>query len=395
VLNLNYNFDKVVQRKNTNCLKWDCTKDIFGTEDILPLWVADMDFEIPKEIVESIKKRADHAVLGYSRPSEAYFSSIIKWLEKRHNFKIHKDYIVPAAGVVPSIVFSLLAFTKQKNKVLVQSPVYYPFFSTIKNNERELVNCPLKLENNTYIMDFENIEKQFKAGVKATIFCNPHNPVGRVWTKEELLKFASLCLKYNVLIISDEIHSDLVFKPNKHIPIASLSDEIAQNTITLMAPSKTFNIAALSCSFVIIPNKDYLIKYKKVVSDLFVDSNNPLNLAASEAAYTYGEPWLDALIEYLEDNINFLIEFLEEKIPAIKIRKPQGTYLLWLDCKALGMENDTLEKFFVEKAGVGLSNGSVFGEGSEGFFRINVACPRLILKEALEKIGNALNELNY
>lgn len=390
---MDFDFDKIIQRKNTNCIKWDFNKKIFGNEDIIPLWIADMDFESPKEIIDSIKTRTNHGIFGYTGIPAEFFSSITNWLSKRHSFNVNKNWIIDTTGVVPSIVFSLLSFTKPKDKVLIQSPVYHPFFSSIENNDREIVNCPLKFENNNYTMNFESIEQKFKDGVSATIFCSPHNPVSRVWTKEELLKFASLCLKYNVFIISDEIHSDIVYKPNKHIPIASLSNEIAENTITLMSPSKTFNIAGLHSAFAIIPKREFFVKFKRTLDKYYLDRSNILGVIALEAAYTYGEAWLDKLITYLDNNINFLIKFLHEKIPSIKVIKPEGTYLLWLDCTALGMDNKTLQKFFVKKAMVGLSNGDAFGEGSDGFFRINVACPRKLLKEALERIEAAVVKL--
>lgn len=389
---MKYNFDEILNRKNTNSVKWDNLEKVFNSNEVLPLWVADMDFASPKPVIEAIKSRADHGIYGYTNKSKSYYSSIVNWLKKRINWEIDSKWLIDAPGVVPSIVFSLLSFTTPKDKILIQSPVYHPFFASVEINDRELVNCPLKAADGYYSMNYEEIENKFKSGVKATILCNPHNPVGRVWTKEELKKFGELCLKYNVLIISDEIHSDIIYKGNVHVPIASISNELLQNTVTLIAPSKTFNIAGLTTSSVIIANKTLYSKFKATASKLWLD-NNLFGVTALEAAYTYGEEWLTELIAYLQGNVDFLVNYIKERIPAIKVRKPEGTYLVWLDCRALNMDSSALKKFFIEKAKVGLNSGDMFGQGGEGFQRINIGCPRATLKEALERIEQAVNSL--
>lgn len=390
---MNYNFDEVINRKNTNSIKWDYTNEIFHNNDILPLWVADMDFLSPKPVIDALVERAAHGIYGYTGKSEGFYSSIVHWLEKRSRWSIEPKWIIDTPGVVPAIVFSILSFTKPNDKILIQSPVYHPFFHTITNNDRQIVNCPLKCENGYYSMDYENIEKAFKTGIKATILCSPHNPISRVWKEEELIKFGALCLKYNVLIISDEIHSDIIYSGNKHIPIASISEQFSDNTITFIAPSKTFNIAGLHTSNAIIANKLLRTKFKETIKNLSLDNSNIFGITALEAAYTYGEEWLDQLIPYLQENINFLVSFLKERIPSIKAIIPEGTYLIWLDCTALNMDSLSLKKFFSETAKVGLNSGDMFGEGGEGFQRMNIGCPRTILKEALTRIETAVNSL--
>lgn len=388
---MKYDFDTVINRKNTNSIKWDCTDEIFHSNGILPLWIADMDFQSPQPVIDALTKRAEHGVYGYTESSKAYYDSIITWIYKRFDWKISSDWIINTPGVVPAIIFSILSFTEPKDKILVQSPVYHPFFSSITNTDRELVNCPLKNENGHYTMDYEGIEEKFKTGVKATIFCSPHNPVGRVWTKEELTKFGELCLKYNVLIISDEIHSDIIYKGNKHIPIASISKEFSKNTITCIAPSKTFNVAGLETAAAIIENTELHKKLSETLSKLWLGGSNVFGVTALEAAYTYGEEWLTQLLDYLEGNINYFIAFIEKKIPALTVHKPEGTYLLWVDCRNLGMNSKDLKSFFTETAKVGLNSGDMFGEGGEYFQRVNIGCPRAVLKEALERIEQAVN----
>lgn len=386
-----YDFDKIIERKNTNCVKWDFVDNYLGEKDVLPMWVADMDFPSPKPVIDAIKKRAEHEVYGYTDRSEAYYQSMIDWMLERHDWEIKKEWIAFIPGVVPAINMAVLAFTQPGDKIIVQSPVYFPFFAAVENNKRKLVNNQLKLENDRYVMDFEDLEKKIDSKVKMLILCSPHNPVGRVWTKDELIRLGEICLKNNIIILSDEIHSDIVYKGSKHIPIASISEEFAQNTITCIAPSKTFNVAGLATSNVIIPNEELLAKFNQMIENIHIGMTNIFGAVALEAAYTYGKEWLDELLVYLLGNTHYAINFIEDRIPKIKVIKPEGTYLLWLDCRELGMKQNELNQFMLKKAKVALSDGSVFGPGGRGFLRMNIGCPRVILKEGLERIERAVN----
>lgn len=387
---MRYDFDKVINRKNTDSMKWDYAEKRFGSKEVLPMWVADMDFEAPLPVVEAVKKRAEHGIYGYTERPESCSEAIVDWAKKRHGWDVKKEWLSFCPGVVPALSMAILAFTQPGDKVIVQSPVYYPFFNVIKNNGRYIVDNQLKLENGDYVMDFEDLEKKIDSRVKMAILCSPHNPVGRVWSREELERFGEICLKHNIIIMSDEIHSDLVFKGFKHIPIASISEELAQNTLTCIAPSKTFNIAGLSTSLLITPNKKLRSHFNNVLENLGIEMGNIFGITAMEAAYRHGGEWLDQLIDYVESNMDFLESYTKEKIPSIKFIKPQGTYLAWLDCRGLGMDQNTLKKFMAQTARVGLNDGTVFGPGGEGFMRMNLGCPKSLLEEGLKRVENAL-----
>lgn len=391
---MKYNFNEVINRKDTNSVKWDSLSNVFNTSKVIPLWVADMDFPCAVEIIEAIKSRSNHGILGYNILPDSYYSAIINWVKKRFNWNIKKQWITHSPGIVPALNLCVLTYTKPGDKILVQSPVYFPFFAVIENNQRQLINSELKLINGKYFMDFDDLEIKFKAGVKMMILCNPQNPVGRVWSHEELIKLSELCVKYNVLIISDEIHCDLVHSGYKHTPIASLSNDISKLTVTCMAPSKTFNIAGLSTATIIIPNEDLLSKYNKTIENLGLGLGNTFGIVALEAAYNYGEPWLQQVLAYIEENFKFLDEYLKTYIPQIKLVKPEGTFLAWLDFRELNMTNNELKDFIIFTAGVGLNNGSDFGKSGEGFQRMNIACSRKTLEEALKNLQNAVSNLN-
>lgn len=390
---MEYNFDSLINRMGTNSLKWDYVNTIFNKEDVLPLWVADMDFKCAEPIIKAIEERAKHGIYGYTGNPESYYNSIINWMKKRHGWEIKKSWIAHSPGIVPGINMCVLAYSNPGDKILVQSPVYFPFFSAIENHKRILVNSPLKLVHEKYYMDFKDLESKFKAGVKLMILCNPHNPVGRVWSLEELKLLGDLCIKYNVTIISDEIHSDLIYPSYKHISIASISEELALRTVTCIAPSKTFNIAGLATATLIIPSEELLNKYNAVLNNLGISMCNTFGVTALEAAYTHGEDWLGQLIIYLEGNMKFLDHFLKTRIPKIKLIPPEGTYLAWLDCRDLDFNAEELKNFMIHKAGVGLNNGIEFGYGGEGFQRMNIACPREVLEKALTRIEAAINTL--
>ncbi|EQH64577.1 TPA: pyridoxal phosphate-dependent aminotransferase [Clostridioides difficile] len=388
---MNYNFNEIVDRSNNFSSKWSEMEKKYGTNDLLPMWVADMDFKAAPCIIDSLKNRLEQEIYGYTTRPDSYNESIVNWLDRRHNWKIKSEWLIYSPGVIPAISLLINELTKANDKIMIQEPVYSPFNSVVKNNNRELIISPLqKLENGNYIMDYEDIENKIK-DVKLFILCNPHNPVGRVWTKDELKKLGDICLKHNVKIISDEIHSDIILKKHKHIPMASISKEFEKNTITCMAPTKTFNIAGLQSSYVILPDE----KYYKLLDDAFtridIKRNNCFSLVATKASYNNGESWLESFLEYLESNIDFAIKYINENMPKLKVRKPEGTYLLWVDFSALGLSDEELESILVQKGKVALNQGNSFGIGGSGYQRINLACPRSMLEEALIRIKNAIN----
>ena len=383
-------FDKIIDRKNTKCYKWDYNKELFGKEDLLSMWVADMDFQAPQEVLEILQKSVDHGIFGYTGFTDSFYDSIINWMKDRFDWKIEKEWIITTPGIVPSINFAIQTYTEKNDKILVQTPVYFPFFTSIENNKRKLVISELKLVDNHYEMDFEDLEKKLANDVKMMILCSPHNPVSRVWKFDELQRLSELCLKYNVLLISDEIHADIVFSSIKHFPIPTISKQIADNSITMFAPSKTFNVAGLSLSFVIIPNKNIRVKFQRTLQNLGLHLSNLFGIEALEASYRYGQKWLEELLVYVEDNYNFVQQYLQNNIPQIKAVEMDGTYLLWLDCREMGLSQKELVNFFINKAGLALNDGSKFGKGGKGFMRMNIGCSRLLLKRAMYQIESAI-----
>lgn len=386
-------FDELVDRRNTDCLKWDYCKQIFGKDDILPMWVADMDFKSPRPIAQAIIRRAEHGIFGYTEESERLSDAVLGWLKRRHNWEIDSKWLTYSPGVVTSVNTAILAFTEPGDKILMQTPIYYPFYSSIKENERELVTNSLISRNGHYEIDYADLEEKLADNVRLMIFCSPHNPIGRVWTLDELKEVLRLCRKYNVIVVSDEIHSDLVYTGHKHIPIASLSEELLKNSVTLISPTKTFNIAGLSMSAAIIPDAELRKKFRSTLKKHGAGVLNLFGLEAAIAAYTKCEEWLNELLVYLEDNLNFLIQYFEENIPKIKVIRPEATYLAWLDCTDLPIPGEKLKAFFAHEAGVGLNDGATFGVEGHGFQRINFACPRPVLEEGLERIRNAAEKL--
>lgn len=391
---MKYNFDKVLDRENTSSLKWDFTEVVFGKKDVLPMWVADMDFEAPQPVKDAIKKRASHGAYGYSFKPPSFYEAFIDWVKNRHGWVIRREWMILTPGVVPALNLAVMAFTKPGDKVIVQSPIYPPFFPAIENNGRQLVNNQLRFKNGRYEIDFEDLETKIASGARLLIFCSPHNPVGRVWEKEELLKLGELCLKNKVVLVSDEIHADLVFKGHKHTPTATISDDILNNTITCMAPSKTFNLAGLAVSAIIISNQTLFKMFSQSMEGVGIKAINNFGIVGFEAAYRYGKEWLEQLLDYLQGNLEFILKYFEERIPKIQVIKPEGTYLIWLDCRQLGMDTKSLNNFMVKEAKVGLSDGPTFGPGGEGFQRINIACPRSILEDGLKRIEKAVNSYN-
>lgn len=385
-----YNFDAVIDRSNNFSAKWSEMDKKYGSNDLLPMWVADMDFKTAPSVIDAMKERLDQGIFGYTTRPNSYNESIVNWISRRYGWDIKSDWIIFSPGVMPSISLIIQEMTEKNDKIMIQEPVYSPFNNVVKDNERELVISPLiKLEDGSYIMDFEDIESKIK-DVKMFILCNPHNPVGRVWTKEELKKLGDICIKNNVKVISDEIHSDIIFKGNKHIPFASISEEFAKNSITCMAPTKTFNLAGLQMSQVILPNEEDYMKLDSAFARLDIRRNNAFSLVATEAAYNHGEDWLKEFLEYIEGNADFAINYIEENMPTLKVKKPEGTYLLWVDFSKTGLTDDEVAKALIEKGKVALNSGVSFGIGGKGYQRINLACPRPMVEDACNRIKVAI-----
>lgn len=397
---MKYNFDEEVNRKGTNSVKWDNLKNIFGRDDIIPLWVADTDFKAPIEVIEGIKKRADHGVFGYTFRGSSYNESVKNWLKRRHQWEIEREWITFSPGIVPALSTCVNTFTNPGDKVIIQSPIYPPFRSVVEGNGRKIIDNELTFKNNRYCMDLENLKRQiFKSNgefdykVKMLILCSPHNPTGRVWGKNELLELGKICYENNIIIVSDEIHSDIVYKNHKHIPIASLSEELKNSTITCISPSKSFSLAGLASSAIIIPNKKLLNLFNASLDTSHIAGGNIFGNIALEEAYNNGDDYLDELILYLEDNLNYCIDYFNEKIPQIKPLRPESTYLVWLDCSKLGLEDKELMNFFINKAKVGVNPGSSFSKKYKDFVRLNIGCTKKTLKEALYRIEKAVKEV--
>lgn len=383
---MKYNFDEQISRIGTNCLKYDKTNDFFGSNDILPMWIADMDFRTPDFVLDALRKRLEHPVMGYFYHSDEYFHAIVTWMQKRHQWNISSKWICFSPGIVAGLSFLVQNFTEKNDKVLIQTPVYPPFYQVVEENGRQVLCNPLQVKNDLYTMDYNDLEEKLKQHPKLMIISNPHNPVGRSWKPEELKPVAELCLKYNCLLISDEIHSDLMMRGQKHTPVATLSEEIAQNTITCMAPSKTFNLAGMFTSEIIIPNPELRAKFKSFMNDTVHIYGNVMGSIASQAAYTYGADWLDQLRDYLTDNVDFCKKFISENIPQLQTYRHEATYLLWVNFKALGLTHEQLMHKLINDARLGLNNGRDFGPAGDNFMRINLACPRATVQEAMHRL---------
>ena len=384
-----YNFDEIIDRKNTNCLKYDATERFFNKKDLMPLWVADMDFRTPDFIVEAIKQRVNHEIYGYTFRPDSYFRSTISWMKRRHGWEIKKEWISFSPGVVAGLSFAIETFSKPGDGVVVQSPVYFPFFDVVKGSKRKMIDNPLKLVNGRYTFDLNDLKSKIDSGTKLLMLCNPQNPGGMVWTRDELVSLTDFCLEHQIMIISDEIHSDLIYEGHKHIPLASISEEVANNCMINMAPSKTFNVAGLSSSLVIIPNKAKFARYERTLGVGHFGMGNIFGSVALEAAYTHGDEWLAQLLDYLWKNYAYLENFIKAKLPRVKVMQPEATYLIWMDFTDYGMKNDELMKFLIENTGLALNDGGRFGKSGDGWLRINIGCPRSVLEEALKRLEKA------
>lgn len=385
-------FDQVINRKKTDSVKWDYTKRIFGVEDVLPMWVADMDFPAPEEVIDALHTRVDHGIFGYTMPGSKMEESVKNWLDSRHSWKIDPKTITYSPGIVTAISMAIHAFTTSEDKIVVQPPVYYPFFEIAQKHKREVLYNQLLLnEDFRYEIDFYDLEEKL-SDERTTLFilCNPHNPSGRVWSKEELTRIGDLCIKHNVLIISDDIHSDLLLFGNQYTPIASIRKDIANQTITCIAPSKTFNLAGLQASILLIPNDSLKRRYNEVQQVFGVMGINTLGAEAMQAAYEHGSNWLDELIQYLQENVLLIEEYLMNHLPQVKIMRPESTYLVWIDASNVNKSDKELQELLLNKGKLALHIGSKFGKNGEGFLRMNIACPKETLLDGLKRLKIAL-----
>jgi cysteine-S-conjugate beta-lyase len=396
---LKYDLDKIYDRRNSDSIKWNSLKKMFGSEDVIPMWVADMDFPIAQPIVEAIQKRAEHPFYGYVKPDDSVIETVVDRVRKKYDWEIDPEWVVFTPGVIPALNAAVRSISHPGDNIILQPPVYFPFFPVVTSSGCNIADNPLNLKNDNYEIDFEDLESKFKSGAevfpsvnrtKGVIFCNPHNPVGRVWSREEQIKVGEIVIGSGGIVIADEIHCEILFKGQKHVPFASISKEFENNSITCMAPSKTFSLAGLEISTIIITDKKLRENFIGIRSGI-MPGPSIFGYVALDAAYRYGGEWLEQVLEYLQGNLDFLSKFLKIRIPRIKLIRPQGTYLMWLDCRNLGLNDRELERFFNEKARVGLNSGYIFGTGGSGFMRMNIACPRSLLEEALKRMEKAVN----
>ena len=387
------NFDEIIDRRNTSCLKYDFAAERGYPADILPFWVADMDFRTPAPVIDALNARAAHGIFGYTQVKDDYFSVLQNWFRTRHDWKVERSDLIITPGVVFAIANAIRAFTKKGESILIQQPVYYPFANMIRQNERVLIDSPLRLIEGHYEIDFEDFEqKLIEHSVKLFILCSPHNPVGRVWTRAELEQIAAICLRHNVIVVADEIHEEFVRPGFRHIPFASLSDEAAAITVTCTSPSKTFNLAGLQISNIFIRNEELRRCFKEELSRTGYDEPNTLGLTGAKSAYEHGAAWLRELLAYLEENNTRTRTFLAQHLPKVMLIEPEGTYLLWLDFSAYGLSDEELNAKIIRDAHLWLDDGPIFGAGGSGFQRINTACPWATLETGLKNLAAAFAE---
>ena len=389
---MNYNFDEVVCRKHTDALKLEALAPRWGRTDLLPMWVADMDFKTPPFIVEVMKKRMECEVFGYTTKPESWYEAIISWQKRRHKWTITKEMISFVPGVVPALAMAVQAFTQRGEKVMIQQPVYNPFAQVIRNNHRELVNCPLELKDGQYHINFKLFEKKIK-GCKLFLFCHPHNPGGRVWTREELKKVATICAQNNVIIVADEIHADLTLLPYEHIPFASVSEEAKQNSVVFASPSKAFNMAGLATSYAVIANPTLRRRFESYVEGNELAAGNVFAFNTVVAAYNKGEEWLQQMLTYVQGNIDEVVSYIKENIPQLKVIIPQASYLVFIDFSALQLNQKDIVALCTNRAHLALNDGSIYGEEGNGYMRINLACPRSVVRQALAQLKDAITSI--
>lgn len=393
---MKYNFDETVKRKNTNSIKYDFAKEFRKPEGVLPMWVADMDFRTPPEVIEALVNTAKHGIFGYTEVKEDYYNSVKDWFSKRFGFKIENDWLVKTPGVVFSVATAVRALTNPGDRVIIQPPVYYPFREVIISNKRKVIRNPLVYKNGKYFIDYKDFEEKIITNkVKMFILCSPHNPVGRVWTKSELTRIGEICLKHKVIVVSDEIHCDFIYKGFKHTVFPSINKNFLNHTVLCTAPSKSFNLAGLQVSNIFIANKTMREKYKAQMKKQGNNQINTMGLAACTAAYSKGARWMDELNEYLQNNLNFVREFINKNLPGVKLVETEGTYLIWLDFTSFKLSEKNLDDLILNKAKIWVDNGNMFGREGNGFIRINIACPLATVKTAMGRIKRALDKNIY
>lgn len=387
---MKYDFDKLISRQGTDSYKWDST----NSEEVLPMWVADMDFHTAPAVVDALRCRVEHGIFGYTRVPDSYYEAVTDWFSRRHGWEINREWMIYTSGVVPAVSAITKALTTPGDKVLVQTPVYNCFFSSIRNNGCEIVSSPLQKTGDTYRIDFDDLEQKVAdEKVKVMLLCNPHNPVGRVWTREELTRIGDICLRYDVTVVSDEIHCELIFPGHIHTSFASLSDEFLRHSVTCISPSKAFNIAGLQIANIICADEKMRQKIDKAININEVCDVNPFGVIATMAAYNEGEEWLRLLLEYLYENYICMRDFCREHLPGFPITTLEGTYLVWMDCRALKMASEQLEEALIREARLHLNAGTMYGEEGEGFMRWNIACPRARLLDGLERFRNFIEKV--
>lgn len=386
---MKYNFDEVIERRGTDSVKWDGVKNIWGSDDLIPMWVADMDFRTPPFVIETLRKRLEHEILGYTFACEEWYTSIFDWLQRRHQWEVTREMLTFVPGIVRGQAFALQCFTNPGDKVMVMTPVYHPFFLVTERMGREVVYSPLDLYDGHYQIDFERFSKDIQ-GCKVLILCNPHNPGGRVWTVEELRRIAAICKDNGVLVISDEIHADLTLPPYKHYPFATVSEAAAQISLTFMAPSKAFNMPGLCSSYAIVVDEELRNRFQTFMEAGEFSEGHLFAYIGTAAAYMHGEEWLEQMLDYIQGNIDFTDNYLKTYIPQIKMIRPQASYLVFLDCRALHLNQEDLTILFSDKAHLALNDGRMFGKPGEGFMRLNIGCPRSVLEQALRQLAEAL-----
>lgn len=384
-----FDFDTIIDRWNSDSVKYDGLNAEFGCQDILPMWVADMDFQAPPAVLEAARKCCERGVFGYTFRSDEGKEVFRDWVRRRYDWDTRPEWLSSSPGIVTALALSVRALTQPGDKIMIMTPVYPPFFSVVRDNGRQLVYNPLKREEGKYVIDWEDMEEGMKGGVKMLILCNSHNPVGRVWTKQELKRIGDLCCRYDVLIVSDEIHADLALFGNRHTVMASVSDEIANRTLTAMAPSKTFNIAGMMNSVVVARNPEILEKYNRELLALHLDSGNIFGHITLKAAYKYGEEWLNELTVYLGNNVDFALDYLRQELPDVQVCRPEGSFLLWLDFNPTGISHEECGERLLKRGKIGLNDGLTFGEEGRGFRRMNIGCPRSVLEDGLKRIRAA------
>ncbi|MCB7318873.1 MalY/PatB family protein [Lacrimispora sp. 210928-DFI.3.58] len=389
---MKYNFDEVVDREHNRSAKYDERKKKFGTQDVIPLWIADMDFKTAQPVIDALKAKAEEGIWGYTSRPDSYYEALCSWQKRRNGWDIDRSMLSFSPGVVPTLSSIVNIFTEPSDKVLIQTPVYSEFYDVTESWGRQVIECPMVEKDGSWEVDFEDFEKKAKEA-KIFFLCSPHNPLGIVWTREQLTRMCEICIANDVLIVSDEIHSDLIFHGKKHIPTATLSPEIAAHVISCISATKTFNLAGLQASHVVFPNQELKAEFDRFWCNLDIHRNNAFSSVAVETAFSQGEEWLEQLLEYISGNFDFIESYCRENIPQIKPNVPDATYLVWLDCRQMGMENEELRKFMIEKAGLGLNEGWSFGRSLSGYMRLNAACPRPVLERALKQLKKAVDDI--